>query len=106
VRHFSDQIPTAKLTARRKDSDGGVRKMAAVALDCCKDPAAVQPPLDSTRDQAAEVQGQAAVGLGRIGTAKAYARLVELVADEDAEVRESALNGLRWLRDRRAIPEI
>jgi HEAT repeat protein len=103
VWHFAGEIPTAKLTARLKDSEAGVREMAAHALDGCKDPQVIAPLLESTRDPAAEVRAAAAVTLGTIGTSKAYMRLTELLADKEETVRESALNGLRWLRDRRAI---
>ena len=80
--------------------------MAAYALDCCRDPAAIEPLLAATKDADARVRAQAAVTLGRIATPKAYDRLLELLHDDNAEVRCEAINGLRWLNDVRAIPHL
>ena len=80
--------------------------MAAHALDCCPDPAAVGSLLEATHDADARVRGQAAVTLGRIATPKAYDRLLELLRDDSAEVRCEAVNGLRWLDDARAISHL
>jgi HEAT repeat protein len=78
--------------------------MAAYALECCRNPAVVAPLPEATKDAIASVRAQAAVSLGRIGTPKAYDRLIELLGDDNAEVRHDAINGLRWLGDVRAIP--
>lgn len=99
-------IPVGEITRLLKDADPVVREMAAHALDCCRDPAAVVPLLEATKDSDARVRAQAAVTLGRIATPKAYDRLLELLRDDNAEVRVQAINGLRWLGDVRAIPHL
>lgn len=98
--------PVVEMTRLLKNTDPEVRRMAAYALDCCRDPAAVGPLLAATKDAIASVRAQAAVSLGRIGTPKAYDRLLELLHDDNAEVRSEAINGLRWLNDVRAIPHL
>ena len=80
--------------------------MAAYALECCRNPAVIDPLLEATKDSVASVRAQAAVSLGRIGDAKSYSRLLTMLTDEAAEVRESAINGLRWLGNAEAIPAI
>jgi hypothetical protein len=102
----SQEIPPGELTRLLKDPDPEIRRMAAYALECCRNPAVVDPLLEATKDAIASVRAQAAVSLGRIGTPKAYDRLIELLGDGNAEVRHDAINGLRWLEDMRAIPHL
>lgn len=99
-------IPPGELTRLLKDPDPEIRRMAAYALDCCRQLEVIDPLLESTKDADASVRAQAAVSLGRIGTPKGYDRLIELLGDDSPKVRESAVNGLRWLKDKRAIPHI
>ena len=80
--------------------------MATYAFDCSGNPQAIAPLLELTRDSIPKVRSKAAITLGRIGTKKAYNRLVELLEDRDADVRYGAVNGLRWLGDKRAIPHL
>lgn len=102
----SQEIPPGELTRLLNDPDPEIRRMAAYALQCCRNPAVVDPLLGATKDAVASVRAQAAVALGRIGTPKAHDRLIELLGDDNAEVRYSAINGLRWLKDMRAIPHL
>ncbi|MGO9111445.1 MAG: HEAT repeat domain-containing protein [Thermoguttaceae bacterium] len=102
----NQEIPAVEITRLLTDADPEVRRMAAYALDCCRDPAAIEPLLAATKDADARVRAQAAVTLGRIATPKAYGRLLELLHDDNAEVRSEAINGLRWLNDVRAIPHL
>ncbi|HWC61519.1 MAG TPA: HEAT repeat domain-containing protein, partial [Verrucomicrobiae bacterium] len=104
--YFNDSIPVQRIISLLTSSNAAVRENAAYALDGCQNPAAVQPLLLATRDETPRVRAQAAVTLGRIGDAKAYGRLVELLHDSEANVRESAVNGLRWMGRRDAIEAI
>ncbi len=106
VSYFNDSIPVERLLSLLRNENPEVREKAAYALDCCRNPAAVDPLLDATHDDSARVRAQAAVSLGRIGDIKAYERLIELLRDDDADVRQSAVNGLRWLGQRSAIEPI
>ena len=84
---FVQGIPAAEITRLLTDADPEIRQMAAHALDCCRDPAVVEPLLAATKDADAHVRAQAAVTLGRIANPKAYDRLLELLNDDNAEVR-------------------
>ncbi len=106
VSYFNDKIPVQRIVLLLTNQSAEVRERAAYALDCCRNPSAVEPLLVATRDESARVRAQAAASLGRIGNAKGYSRLLELLKDSDANVRESAVNGLRWLGQRDAIEPI
>jgi HEAT repeat protein len=103
---YNDLIPPKQMCKHLAHEAKEVRLMAAYALECCRNPKVIEPLLGATKDQEATVRARAAVSLGRNGAPAAYARLVELLGDPAAEVRESAINGLRWLGDPRAIPAI
>ena len=100
------QVPSADVAKLLSSDDAELRAAAAYALDCCGDPDVVPPLLQATHDKVPAVRARAAVTLGRIQTPQAYNRLVELLADDAPQVRTEAINGLRWLRDRRAIAPI
>ena len=103
---FNENIPVQRIISLMTNENPEIRERAAYALDCCQNPAAVEPLLFATRDETPRVRAQAAVSLGRIGDAKAYGRLLELLKDSDANVRESAVNGLRWMGRRDAIEAV
>ena len=86
---------------------------AADALRGYDDPQIMESLLVATHDVSPKVRAQAAVSLGfgrirasGIQSSKAYSRLLAMLTDETPEVRESAINGLRWLGNAEAIPAI
>jgi len=103
ARDFNNRMPTAAIVTKLKASNPKIREYAAGALDCCGDPKVIPPLLEATKDAVARVRAQAAVTLGRIQARQAYDRLVEMLSDESKDVRYKAANGLRWMRDKRAI---
>ena len=86
--------------------DAYVREMACGTLSRSSGPEVGPALMGSTRDRSPGVRARAAVALGQIRAPGAYERLVELLSDSVPDVRESAVNGFRWLGDERAIPVI
>ena len=60
----NQEMPPGELTRLLKDADAEIRRMAAYALDCCRNPTVVAPLLEATKDADARVRAQAAVTLG------------------------------------------
>ena len=53
----SQEIPPDELTRLLKDPDSEIRRMAAYALECCRNPAVVAPLLEATKDAIASSSG-------------------------------------------------
>ncbi|NQT16995.1 MAG: HEAT repeat domain-containing protein [Planctomycetes bacterium] len=103
---LNQHIKANKITPNLKHPNPDVREMACYALSGCRDPEAVVPLLEATRDEEPRVRGTAAVTLGRIGAPNSVDRLIEMLQDPAADVRADAINGLRWLDTPKANPAI
>ncbi len=103
---YNDLIPLNQICKHLKHEDGRVREMAVYALIDCTNPRTLEPLLGATRDEEIAVRAQAALALGTMGRPAAYARLIEMLTDPDAEVRELTIYGLMVFEDSKAIPEI
>ena len=90
-----------------KASDSDVRAAAVIALG--RIGAAESIPLlvnTAWSDQAMNVRDWAVNALGVTGREEALAHLLALIEADDPQIRRSALNAIRLLNDRRALPEI
>lgn len=103
---LNQHIKAKKITPLLKHNNPHIREMACYALDGCRDPEAVAPLLEATRDTEPRVRGKAAVTLGRTGALNGFDRLAEMLDDPVADVRADAINGLRLLDTPKAIPAI
>lgn len=86
--------------------DAYVREMACGTLCRSSGPEVGPALMGGTRDRSPGVRARAAVALGQIRAPGAYEKLVELLGDSVPEVRASAVNGFRWLGDKRSIPVV
>jgi HEAT repeat protein len=100
---LSQHVKTERITPHLKHPSPAVREMACYALQDCRDPAAVGPLLEATRDKEPRVRGKAAATLGRIGTLRGVDRLIEMLQDAAADVRADAIDGLRSLDSPKTI---
>ena len=103
---LNQHIKAKKITPHLKHPNANIREMACYALDGCRDPEAVAPLLEATRDDNPRVRGKAAVTLGGLGAPNAFDRLIEMLHDLAADVRADAIDGLRRLDTPKAIPAI
>jgi HEAT repeat protein len=88
----------AAYIAALRDADRRVRRQAAAALEVLGDPSAVAPfAVCLTEDVAAEVRGNAARALGRLGGSRAVAALHAALHDPDETVYRTAQGALTAL---------
>jgi len=80
-----------------------LQENAASALDDIGDPRAVDPLIESLKDEDDLVRADAASALGYIGDPRAVDPLIESLKDEDKWVRSSAALALGYIGDPRAV---
>ena len=90
------------LTKALKDQDEHVRWKAAGALGNMGDTRAVEPLIQTLKDDV-DVRWAAALALGKIGDAKAVEPLIQALKDESSSVREIAAGALGNIGDVRAV---
>jgi HEAT repeat protein len=101
-------IPAVKLLLRHllHDEDDGIRRLAIAALAQHPDPDLVEPflerlPFEGAREQAQMVR--ALTNLARTPEARIEERLLPMLADEDAQIRDSAVKLLREIPNRLSV---
>ena len=81
---------TAALIKAAADSSSFVREAVAIALTSLGGPSIVEPLLQLSRDEVAQVRAAAARGLGTIKDDRATRRRAELAGDPELVVRAAA----------------
>lgn len=90
--HLASPTTLSVLSQASKDEDADVRANAAFAFGCIKHQDSIQELLRLTYDTDATVRLWAVIGLKRVseGSPATQARLIELLNDPSAEVREES----------------
>jgi HEAT repeat protein len=86
--------------------DVGVRSCAAQVLGAGRRTLAYKPLVAALKDEKSGIQAEAAVAIGRIGGPGAFELLMKAAGEptrNPTPLQESAIQGLGWLKDKRAI---
>ena len=99
-------IDTKKITQHLRHPNPEIRRWACYALDQWRDPAAIGPLLEASRDKEPNVRLEAARAISRTDSPQVVDRFMEMLQDSNPDVRAFAVRFLVWRSIPKAAPAI
>jgi HEAT repeat protein len=94
--------PTAQWVKKLKENDPAARGKAAWELGELRDPRAVEPLISTLKDRDVDVQAEAIIALGKVGT-PAVPPLIECLSEREPRLRKNAVAALGVIQDQRSV---